>query len=247
MDAPFIASVWVPKPEHFGKDSLSNFLETAQKNTYANFVSKTVEYQKLLDLDCAFRKIVENISQQEDTVYGLLIMRCHSSFLNAIRALMSGAVVETHILLRSVLEAALYALHIDNDSSLFAVWINRHESRSALERCRSQFGFGRVIATLRTKNVALAERVSNLYDTTIDFGAHPNEMAVTSHLKLEKSDKRVTMKSNYLTGETVALLHAFKVTLEVGIEALSIFQVMRQKRFELLGIKEILEKTKVGL
>ena len=30
-------------------------------------------------------------------------------------------------------------------------------------------------------------------------------------------------------------------------EALSIFEMMRQKRFELLGITEVLEKTKVGL
>lgn len=247
MDAPLVTSVLVAKPEHFGKDGLSNFLEMAQKNTYANFVSKTAEYQKLLDLDCAFRKIVENISQQDDAVYGLLMMRCHSSFLNAIRVLMSCAVVETHILLRSVLEAALYALHIDNDSSLFAVWIKRHDSSSALERCRSQFGYGRVIATLRTKNQSLAERVSYLYDTTIDFGAHPNEMAVTSHLNLDKTDKQVTIKANYLTGEAVALTHAFKVTLQVGIEALSIFEIMRQKRFELLGITEVLEKTKVGL
>jgi hypothetical protein len=37
------------------------------------------------------------------------------------------------------------------------------------------------------------------------------------------------------------------VTLQAGIEALSIFEIMRKKRFELLGITEVLAKTKIGL
>ena len=61
MDSPLVPSVAVLKPKDFGKDNLSNFLDIAQNNTYATFINKSVEFQKLLDLDGIFRKLIKNI------------------------------------------------------------------------------------------------------------------------------------------------------------------------------------------
>ena len=247
MESPLVPSVAVLKPKDFGKDNLSNFLDIAQNNTYATFINKSVEFQKLLDLDGIFRKLIKNISQQDDAVLGLLLMRCHSSYLNAIRTLLSGAVVETFILLRSVLESSLYGLHIDSNDDLWKVWINRHQSAKDLKRCRDEFSYGNIKATLTKKSPLLSKTINSLYNTTIDFGAHPNEMAITSNSTLVKTEKQISFTTNYLTGDSLSLTHATKVTLQVGVGALSVFEKMRKDRFEILGIDEVLTKIRIGL
>lgn len=247
MESPLVPSVAILKPAEFGKDELSKFLDIAQSNTYANFIDKKIEFQKLVDLDCVFRNLVKNISQQDDAIFGLLLMRGHSSYLNAVRLVMAGSVVDTFVLLRAVLESALYGLHIDANEDLWKVWLNRHQSDGDLRKCKSEFTYAKVKATLTKKSPLLAQKIDSLYETTIDFGAHPNERAITSTTRLTKTVEKISFQTDYLAGDALSAKHALKVTLQVGVSSLSVFEKMRKQRFEILGISEILSRVKIGL
>ena len=247
MNSPFVTSVAVPKPVDFGKDDLSKYLEFAHNNIYANFINCSEDFNKLQKLDGAFKKIVENISNQDDIVFGLLMMRCHSSFLNAIRILLSGAIPETYILLRSTIEASLYCLHMDGRDDLWNIWLNRHQSDVDLTKCRNEFSYKNIKKSLHKKDFQLCKVIDILYEGTINFGAHPNEMAVTAVTKLDKSNGNISFSTSYLLGDSLQYRAALKYTLQVGVGVLSIFELMRDKRFLILGINEIICNIKVDL
>jgi len=149
--------------------------------------------------------------------------------------------------LRAVLESALYGLHIDTHEDLWKVWLNRHVSNSDLRKCKQEFSYGKIKATLIKRSPLLAQKIDSLYESTIDFGAHPNERAVTSTTKLTRSAEKISFQTDYLAGDALSANHALKVTLQVGVGSLSIFEKMRKERFEILGASETLARVRVGL
>ena len=84
-------------------------------------------------------------------------------------------------------------------------------------------------------------------DQTIDYGAHPNELALTSLLKRSDEGDVVKFNLNYLSGDSSAFRLSIKTTAEVGLCSLYIFKNVYNDRFKILGVTDKLEKLKSGL
>ncbi|MNV47054.1 hypothetical protein D3C71_1389090 [compost metagenome] len=160
-------------------DYLSATLENAQNHT-----AEPPQLMFLVDqMDQIFHQEIFEHSFEVHPVVGLLVMNSYTLVLSAVRQALSGHVVSTYPIARAALESACYAFLIARDEAKADIWINRHNSESALQRCRKTFTAKNAANELRTIDPVMAEYVLAHYDASIDFGAHPNRKSVIEHVE----------------------------------------------------------------
>jgi hypothetical protein len=178
----------------------------------------------------------------------------HSEHL--VRSGSSGQIPETYALLRSTLEWALYAGHVHGNDERAEVWLRRHdgeapdgtatpESEAARRRVRNEFTVAGLLAELEQRSPSVHARAKELYEQAIDFGAHPNERALTSSMRPEDGG---TWQLDYFTPEnSLPLQLAIKRICQVGVCCLEIFQLLWPERVRLLGLDRVLPELQRGL
>ena len=198
----------------------------------------------LVAVDQSFAKIAENLTNPPDFLAAFMLIRSHTGFRGACRMAASGQVPETFPLLRSCIEYALYALHINAKPALGEVWMRRHDNEETLRACRTSFKHASVIDTLKRRDAKLHKTIALLYERTIDFGGHPNERAMTGNVRLTESKDGSTFSTAYLHGDALSLDHAIKTTAQIGLGSLITFEHIFKGRFRLLGIDIELQKLR---
>jgi len=163
--------------------------------------------------------------------------RAHAAYLAAVNLTLSGLVPECFMLVRGCIENSLYALHAQRDPSAQRAWLGRESSADARKQCRKTFTYRNVLESLATEDAQLKDVVDELYQESIDCGAHPN---VIGHL----ATSQVTD-----WGCNVSLLdptcdhwkRALIVIGEAGITALRVLSLIYGDRFKDVGISDRLE------
>lgn len=113
---------------------------------------------------------------------GFLAMNSYMMLMSAVRQALSGHAVSVFPIARVALESASYAYLCACDEAIEKVWLQRHVSRRALERCRRELTVKKAVDKLKSLSPEMAEFVISNYDASIDFGAHPNRRSVFNHL-----------------------------------------------------------------
>ena len=116
-----------------------------------------------------------------------LFGRAGGCFIGAVRLSCSGQTTEAWALLRACLENSLYAFYIANNPDLANVWFDRHKSEAHKKKCKKLFVIGTMLKALEAESRSIAKEAKRLYDTSIDWGAHPNERSLTPNL-VKKQD-----------------------------------------------------------
>jgi hypothetical protein len=210
-------------------------------NMLATFVRKPA-FQLLVSVDKSFKKICDNLTNAQDFLAPFLLLRSHAAFRGACRMATSGQASEAFPLLRSCIEYALYALHINSDPKLGEVWMRRHDDDDALKKCKRSFRHVDVIATLEDRDANLCRTVEQLYERTIDFGAHPNERAITGSMRL--GEGKDTFQLVYLHGDSLVLDHSLKATAQVGLGSLLVFEHIFRDRYRILTLDLELQRLR---
>lgn len=140
------------------------------------------------------------------------------------------------MLCRTMLEYAAYAVHIHRNPSLALVWLNRHNDDASLKAQKSAFQHISVSASVTAANRHAGKRFEDLYQRTIDFGAHPNERSVTGNTKVLKETGKRTMLAIMQHGDGVELDTALLTTARCGLVSMEMLQVVFNARFEILGV-----------
>lgn len=240
-------------PPYWGDDGLSKFIGMAFRNTLATFANKKPEYAPLVRIDHAFFTACQNLINPQDMLAALLMMRAHSAFRAACQLAMSGQISEAFPVLRSCIEYSLYALHInrapkvEGEPSLGEVWLRRHDDPAAMQAVRNNFSAGQTQRTLRECDQKLGQIIGDLYDRTIDFGAHPNERAITGSMTMTREDEKTIINQIYLHDDSIHLDHGLKTTAQVGLGSLLIFQQVFRERFQILGINADIDELRNSL
>jgi hypothetical protein len=135
------------------------------------------EYAMLEDADRLLSDSIRDLNLRGDVIGNLLGVSGYMLWLAAIRNAMSGHAAAVFPLLRTSLESICYWARIETDPSLTAIWLERHNDERARKKSRKVF-------TSAVKDVAdvfgtsppeaLGAHILELYDSLIDFGAHPN-------------------------------------------------------------------------
>lgn len=228
-------------PKRWAEDPLSEFIQDAFKNSLATFVHKKHAFDLLLKTDGAFRRIGQNLDNAGNPLAPALLHRSHSAFLASCRLSMSGQATETFPLLRSCLEYALYALHINENPSYAEVWLRRHENEESLRTVKRSFKHVHVMETLLNFDEALHNDLSQLYEQTIDFGGHPNERGVSSSTAMRTEGDTIVIRNQLLHGDSLALGYALKITAQIGLGSMKVFRLIFRERFDLLGLRDTID------
>lgn len=211
-------------PKAWGQDPLSEFIQNALHNTYATFVNLKPQYTRLKAIYNTFQKIIDNLHHTREWFAAFFLMRAHSSYLGGVRLSLSGQIPEAYMVLRGCLENSLYGLYISLNPSTREIWLNRHNDDSSKKLCKKEFMVYRLFQCLESVDRETYCVAKGLYENTIDLGAHPNELALTSLLTQSQDESNIDFNIDYLTGNTMPLHLCLKNTARVGVCSLCIFK-----------------------
>lgn len=238
----------LPAPPHaweFGE--IPRFIDDARNNEFATFANMPSEIARLSDIDVGFRKAIDGLNHSKEWFAGFFMLRAHSNFLAACRLCWSGQNPETYAVLRSCLENALYGLYLAKNPESRETWLRRQDSDEAKKKVRDEFKIGvllKLAASINEKEGAVAKA---LYERTIDYGAHPNEVALTQSLKMEEGKDQINFSVSYLDANPLARDVAIKTTSQVAVCTLSLFGSVYPERFKILGLNDLLDHVRNGL
>lgn len=231
-------------PPNWGEDSLSEFIDTARHNTFATFENLPDQYQILNNIHDIYKLVIDNLHRTHDWFVNFFVLKAHSAYLGGVRLAVSGQCAEAYMVLRGCLESAIYGLYLSRNKDSQEVWLNRHEDKESLELVKREFKMINLFNELESVDPKIYKTTRLLYDRTIDYGAHPNEAALTSLLKKTEEEDNIKFDLNYLTGNTLAFQLAMKTTAQVGLCSLYIFKNIYGERFDILGISTKLDSFK---
>ncbi len=226
-----------PKPEGWGEDSLTGYLEDYRNNQFATFVGKAAEVADLVRIDGMMKRLFEGTVNPKPMMPMSFLLRAHSAFRSATGAVMAGQLYEAQALLRLCLEHASYGHYIGPDRDRWERWMRRNDSEAHKAAVRQEFTANKVKKALEAADAKVAEAYEHLYERLIDFGAHPNEQGFSMSSAIRRQENGdVHLDTVYLHGEGKALDLALWTTAQVGIAVLRIGQLLYPSRSKELGL-----------
>jgi hypothetical protein len=186
----------------------------------------------------------KNLVNPKPVLAGFMLLRCQYAYKTAAGMALSGQVVEPFVMMRSCLEYAGYALAIFRDPTLETVFMARHASAAGMKAQKSTFQIGKIRSIIASFDTKLAEHFQTFYDRSIDFGAHPNPHAIMSAFQMPESPVDQSFTALALSTNKQFLLFAMKNVAQVGLTVLFIFRHIFRAKFELLGIREEMDKLR---
>ncbi len=160
---------------------------------------------------------------------------------------MAGQAVETMVVVRSCLENAAYSLHIHENPGHDLLWLNRNQTEAETKAMKAAFLNGRLRETIGKKDKRLLSVFDELYERAIDFGGHPNQRGISGSAKMVHEQDHIQFLQIYLHNDDISLDHALKTTAQTGICALRLAQFTMKEKFELLGVREGIDRAQQGL
>lgn len=234
-------------PSGWGADDITAFIDNARLNSFATYANLRPEYAKVAEVDGVFRKLIGSLLNTKDWFAAFFLLRAHSAFLAGSHLAMSGQAAETHASLRLCLENGLYGLYLAKNPSSRETWLRRHDSEQATRRVRDEFMIRSLLDTLRAMDGKEAAVAEQLYERCIDYGAHPNERALTLSLKTETGQDTVDFRIVYQTEDPMMFRACLKTAAQVGVSVLGIFRLVFKERFDLTGLTDELNRAREGL
>jgi len=229
-------------PNDWGKDSLTEFIDAANQNTYSISVHYKNWFNTFRRIDSLFLKFTQNSINLPNFYEPFFLIRAHSSYRAAIRLATSGQISEAFSLLRGCLEYALYGFYFSKHPAEIQTWINRDENEAGKKKARKNLATGTMIYHLTQNDKFIGEIVRHLYEITIDVGAHPNRKTITLAMQRTDTEDSVIYHQAQLNTENLQMVFCLKSTVQVGICLLKIFRLVFPERFDILGISDEVEK-----
>jgi hypothetical protein len=205
------------------------------------------QYELLRRIDDAFIDFTDNLLNPQDPIAPLLMVRAHASYRAAAELATTCQSAPAFMAMRGCVESSLYGLYFHRNPITFEVWARRHDNDAARQAVRTEFTIRRLRDCLAAVDPATADSVGDLYDKTIDFGAHPNVAALAAAFRSEDNEERRQFKVIYLTAEPAVIRGTMKSVAQTGVASLLIFRNVFPERFDLLGITERLGQLRQGL
>jgi hypothetical protein len=223
------------------QSELARFFDAVHHNQRAHAENFPLAFSVLTEIDACFALGGKNLINPEVPLTGTLFLRSQYAYKTAAGAALAGQIVEAAQAYRLCLEMAAYALVLKGDPALVEVFILRHADAASKKLQRDAFNSATARAAVKAADPKLGEIFVELYERSIDFGAHPNPHGLFSAMEMRQGDEETTLVSAALCVDRAPLLHTFKAVAQSGMTALHIMQHVFAAKFQLLGIRARLE------
>lgn len=182
---------------------LSVFLSAADDTTRQLLATQPVGVKLVQEVDDFIRLRLYGEDVQLNPVPAVLAINSYYSFLGATRIALSGQLVAVFPLIRHCLECACYAYLMTEKPELNQVWSDRHNGSDELRSCRKTFGnaVADVALSIKAKQEQLGSLIDDIYQASIDFGAHPNAKSIFPHISLSDVEEGTEVSLTCLYGE----------------------------------------------
>jgi hypothetical protein len=165
-------------------------------------------------------------------VPSLLALRSFNAFRASVMVCLCLP-TESYPLQRTCLETAGYARLIASDSKLSEFWLNRTDDAEA----KSRFTNRAVREAIASGDEGLAKIYQELYERTIDFGAHPNEKSVTINI-VKESVGTGSLQYRLLAGDGPGLDLALRTCAQVGVCSLKVLNLVFKQQFDAMNFEK---------
>ena len=234
-------------PPEWGKDAITKFLEIAKENSYATYVHEHAFFKRLVEIEDIFHEAIECMENSSEWFALLFFIKANSAFLAATRLALATQVPETYMVLRGVLENAVYGWYICKNKELGTVWLERNNTEKYKEEVQKKFVIRRILNSLEKDNTEIGGIVKKLYERCIDYGAHPNEGSLSQNLKMTNTDKMVKFDIQYLTDNAPVIKMSLKTCAQIGVASLEILQFIIPERIKIMGLDKKIQQLSNGL
>lgn len=174
----------------------------------------------LNELDQLYVDLVAQAQAIKPVTSAVLTLNAHANLRAAIWQTLGGHLLPVYMTLRGSIESALYANAMVVDPSLADVWINRDNDAESREKCKRSFTVKRIFDALENAHSKeFRSSVYEVYETVIDFGAHPNSGSLLRSLQIkELDDGRHLVRFGYMYGaDSAQLRQALVACVEIGL------------------------------
>jgi hypothetical protein len=236
----------IPPPNWY-EDKLSEFFRHVYNHQMVTAARKSGIFTKLSTIDAMMVKIADNMINPPNATAIHLFYRAHSAYRAASGTAMAGQVAETFVLVRSSLEYAAYGLHIHDIPANGDAWWDRNKGDAEKKASIRAFALGSLRETIQKRDAKLALAFNDLYERSIDFGAHPNQYGVVTGMALKEEEDRTAILQKYLHADGMEMDFTLKTTAQAGIFVLRVFQFMMPEKYMLSGVKEGILQAQIGL
>ena len=237
-------------PPGWGLEPLTDFLQSSTRNAWATYMqpetSELVRHAQRID--AVFQEAIDLMSgPNADFVEALMLVNACCAFRTAVQLAMETKSSETFPVIRTCLEYSMLAVHMHRNPQLVETWLRRGESLEHRKAVRRHFQTSAMLDTLTMSHNAIGERVSNLYELSIDFGAHPNEQALFGRLSIDHLPNGDVRFQTMMLGNVATVPAILKSALQAGVTALECFWLIYRERFDLMHTTDPIEALKQGL
>jgi hypothetical protein len=203
----------------WGADGLTSFIDAVRRNQDAFFEAQPEAMVLLIEVESLFQRLRSVLNASSRVALTVLAVRCHSFYLSAASAAMSGSTMEAQPLLRGALECAGYAAHLSIHPDLEQIWVARSDRADASARTnvRNRFGHAAICKSVGALNDEIGHAYRQMYQASIDLGAHPNVVGVMSSFLVRRVAERDTLEHHILTADILKVVHTASLVAQVGM------------------------------
>lgn len=235
-----------PIPKGWGDTELTKFLRLLEEQALATFAGLRPWFDVLIRVDQSLTERASTFFHEIDAprrTSSKLFMRSFSTYRAAVRLSVSGQLFEATVLMRSILEGAVYGWVCAGSDEHRKAWESRGVNDAERKVARSLFAWGGLLKHLQASDGALAERIADEYEHLIDQGAHPNVegLALSSETKALGNDKYeiITIFAHGRDAVLVAILDLLRCMDYVW----KLLYMVIKERLQILGLDGEFQKT----
>lgn len=181
-------------------NSFRTYLKAGTENLERTLAGQSPFLTMMDNLDLFIRNHIIKLGViPDDFIVHSLRVNARFMLMIAFRIGLTGHAAGVYPTLRTALETACYALIMSKDKLLVDKWVGRNDSPEGMKACKSAFQspIKKAQKIMNVQRSNYGDVMYQLYDWTIDFGAHPNPKTVTLHARLsDDEDSGVTRYEN---------------------------------------------------
>ena len=162
-------------PAGWGKDQISRAINAAHANAQAFFAFLPAEYGRLTAINDELRKLsMISTPMLRHPREAQLALRTSVQYQSAAHDLMEFRIYESSSSVRATIECAGYTLLLMSEPGVSAAWHKRHQGRTERKAAQQAMKVAAVRAAVRLHCGRVADNFDEVYESSIDLGAHPN-------------------------------------------------------------------------